>query len=223
MSAVVDLHLVVAERVEAGRIVRLWLAQPDGTALPRWEAGAHLTLVVGELVRYYSLIGDPQRRDRYQIAVRLDAASSGGSRWIHQKLVPGARVGVRLPRNNFPLHPAQRYVFVAGGIGVTPLYAMAVEATRAGAPWELYYGASSRAEMVFLDELRELAASGGGLVHALPHDENGPLPVADLVKPQPDTAVYCCGPVALMDAVEDATHAWPEGAVHVERYVPRAI
>lgn len=221
MSAA-EMRLVVAERVESGPIVRLWLAHPAGGPLPGWEPGAHIALVLGDQMRYYSLAGDPRQRDRYQIAVRLDPDSTGGSRWVHEHLTVGVGVGVRLPRNDFPFQPASRYIFVAGGVGVTPLSAMAIVASRLGSPWELLYGAHTRSAMVFLDDLRELAESSGlGVVRALPQDEFGLLPVAELAEPRPDTAIYCCGPEPLLDAVEDATEAWPAGSVHIERYAPR--
>lgn len=217
-----ELEVIVADRRDVADVVFLSLAQRDGGVLPGWQPGAHIALVVDGLVRYYSLTGDHTRRDRYEIAVRLDQKSTGGSQWIHDHVHSGSMLGIRLPRNNFPMVDAERYLFVAGGIGITPLYAMAIAASRAGSDWQLHYGAKSRATMVLLDELHDLIASTGvGSVLALPEDEVGLLPVDDFAEPRPGTQLYCCGPASLLDAVEDATYAWPADSIHVERYFPR--
>jgi ferredoxin-NADP reductase len=130
----------------------------------------------------------------------------------------GDRVHVRGPRNNFPLVGSPRYLFVAGGIGITPLLPMIRAAEAAGADWRLVYGGRRRASMAFLDEL----AGYGDRVSVRPQDETGLLDLDALLgTPQPDTLVYCCGPEPLLAAVEQRCAGWPRGALHVERFAPR--
>jgi ferredoxin-NADP reductase len=125
----------------------------------------------------------------------------------------------RGPRNNFALGDAQRYVFIAGGIGITPILAMVREAQRRGADWTLLYGGRCRESMAFVDELREFE----GRVTLHPEAERGLLPLVDhLATPAPGALVYCCGPERLIEAVSDAMAAWPPGSLHVERFRPVA-
>jgi ferredoxin-NADP reductase len=127
---------------------------------------------------------------------------------------------VRGPRNNFPLARAKRYLFIAGGIGITPMLPMIRAAKAAGAEWELVYGGRERSSMAFLDEL----AGYGDRVRVWPQDEHGFLPLPELLGvPQPDTLVYCCGPGPLLDAVEAACATWPAGSLHVERFVAKPL
>lgn len=214
--------LVVAERKdEADDVVSLVLRDPAGAPLPAWTAGAHVDLVVAPgVVRQYSLCGDPDDASSYRVAVLREPAGRGGSAAVHEKLHPGVEVEVSSPRNHFALRPAAAYVLVAGGIGITPLLAMAREAARAGVPWHLAYGGRTRTSMAFVDEARALP---GGDVALVALDTDGLLPVADLVaRAARDGAdVYCCGPAGLLDAViaEGGRVLGPE-RVHVERFTP---
>lgn len=205
---------------EAKGVLSLVLVDPEGGELPAWEPGAHLDLdLPGGILRQYSLCGDPRDRGHYRVAVLREPAGRGGSALVHTTLRPGELLTVRGPRNHFALEPSPRYLFVAGGIGITPILAMVREAERAGADWKLLYGGRSRASMAFT---AELAAYGDKVVLA-PQDEGGLLPLSDwLGAPQPDTKVYCCGPEALLGAVEELcrTH-WPVGSLHVERFAPK--
>jgi ferredoxin-NADP reductase len=213
--------VVVHDRQEiADGVVAVTLRDPDGDDLPEWSPGAHIDLLLAEeLVRQYSLCGDPADRGSYRIAVLRELESRGGSAFVHDKLLHGARVQVRGPRNHFALVPARRYVFVAGGIGITPILPMLAAADAAGADWELTYGGRTAASMAFAGELRD--AHGDRLV-LRPQDEHGLLDLATLLgTPAPDTLVYCCGPGALLDAVEQQCAAWPAGALHVERFTPK--
>jgi ferredoxin-NADP reductase len=125
---------------------------------------------------------------------------------------------VRGPRNNFPLVDSPRYLFIAGGIGITPILAMIRTAEAAGADWRLVYGGRRRASMAFLEEL----ARYGDRVSIHPQDETGLLDLDSLLgAPEPDTLVYCCGPEALLAAVEQRCGAWPRRSLHVERFAPR--
>jgi ferredoxin-NADP reductase len=217
----VDLHLVISrhERIAEGVAV-LELRHPDGGPLPEWSPGAHVDLAVGaDLVRQYSLCGDPADRDLWRVAVLREPAGRGGSERVHLHLRAGDRVDVRGPRNHFALEPAPRYLFVAGGIGITPLVPMVAAAAATGAEWELHYGGRTTASMAFRDEL---VAAHGSRVRIYPEDETGLLPLVELLgDPRPGTLVYCCGPESLLRAVEQACAAWPAGALHVERFAPK--
>lgn len=204
----------------ADGVVRLTLRHPDGEPLPRWEPGAHLDLVLRpDLVRQYSLCGDPADRSALRVAVLREPDGRGGSAYVHDRLRAGDRVGIRGPRNNFALVAARRYVFIAGGIGITPIVPMLAAADRAGADWRLVYGGRTRASMAFREQLTR---AYGDRVSIRPHDETGLLDLDELLaEPDADTAVYCCGPEPLLAAVERRCTRWPPGALHVERFTPK--
>ncbi|WP_432253002.1 PDR/VanB family oxidoreductase [Streptomyces sp. HNM1019] len=228
--------LLVARREEvASDVVALTLRHPAGRDLPDWAPGAHLDLVLDTgPTRQYSLCGDPADRASWRIAVLRAPAGRGGSAHVHDALTEGSTVRVRGPRNHFTLRPAARYLFIAGGIGITPLLPMTAAAEAAGADWRLLYGGRTRASMAFADEL---AARHGDKVCLVPQDEEGPLDLLPhLTAPvDPDTApagsgtapagpgtlVYCCGPEPLLQAAEAACRDWPEGSLRTERFQPR--
>lgn len=217
----VELDLVV-ERKEAVAegVVLLTLRHPEGRPLPQWQPGAHVDLVLrADLVRQYSLCGDPADRSRFQVAVLREPESRGGSSHVHEVLTEGESVRVRGPRNHFPLVKAKNYLFIAGGIGITPILPMlaAVDATRAD--WRLVYGGRTRASMAFGETLRR---AYGERVSLRPQDEYGLLDLASLLgKPQRKTAVYSCGPEPLLAAVEAGCEKWPSGSLHLERFAPK--
>jgi ferredoxin-NADP reductase len=218
----VDLRLRVARRVDGAEgVVVLDLCDPAGGDLPGWSAGSHIDLrLPGELTRQYSLCGDPAERDVWRIGVLREPESRGGSAHVHDELGEGVEVEVRGPRNHFPLVPAAGYVFIAGGIGITPILPMIAAADAAGSAWELHYGGRSRRSMAFLESLERL--SGHLTVH--PQDEVGLIDLpAILGTPRPDTLVYCCGPEPLLQAVEQHCADWPEGSLHLERFAPKDV
>ncbi|MFE3144432.1 PDR/VanB family oxidoreductase [Streptomyces scopuliridis] len=209
--------LVVAERVEsADDVVSLILRHPGGELLPSWQPGAHIDLLLdGGSVRHYSLCGDPGDRLSWRIGVLHVPEGCGGSAYVHGKLHAGTPVRVRGPRNNFALRPAGRYLFVAGGIGITPLLPMIAAAEAAGADWRLLYGGRSLSSMAFLDEL----SGYGDAVAVRPQDRYGLLDLDGFLgEPDSDTLVYCCGPDPLLAVVEERCRAWPAGALRVERF-----
>jgi ferredoxin-NADP reductase len=210
-SRALRLRVTRHERVADG-VVQLRL---EGRNLPRWEPGAHLDLVLPSgLVRQYSLCGDPADTSSYTVATRLAEDGRGGSREVHERLREGLTVEVRGPRNRFPLIDAPAYVFVAGGIGITPILPM-VRGLGEETERRLLYGGRSRASMPFLDEIEKLDR-----VTVVAEDEDG-LPDLDaLFADLPDgTAVYCCGPEGLLTAVASRL---PKGAtLHLERFAPR--
>ncbi|MFI7234159.1 PDR/VanB family oxidoreductase [Streptomyces cyaneofuscatus] len=208
-------RLLITERVPVAEgVVQLRL---EGPALPRWQPGAHLELVLPSgLVRQYSLCGDPGDPGTYTVATRLVEDGRGGSREVHEQLQEGAEIEVRGPRNRFPLVEAEAYVFVAGGIGITPILPMLRSLAARGANWRLLYGGRSRASMPFLDEIEKLGAEGGRVTVVAQDEAGHPDTAAVLAGIAPGTAVYCCGPEPLMAAV---TAALPEGCtLHLERF-----
>lgn len=207
--------LIVSRTEPADGVLCLTLESAD--LLP-WTPGAHVDVALPSgLVRQYSLCGDPSERGRYRIAVRLVEDGRGGSREAHDRLVEGAELPVRPPRNRFPLVPSPSYAFIAGGIGITPVLPMLRAATEAGADWTLLYGGRSRASMPFADEL---ASRYGDRVTLVAEDEAGLPDLSALAALGPGTAVYCCGPAPLMAAVAAAA---PAGVpVHLERFAPAA-
>ncbi|MYW64642.1 2Fe-2S iron-sulfur cluster binding domain-containing protein [Streptomyces sp. SID8379] len=214
--------LITRHEQIADGVVQLRL---EGERLPAWQPGAHLDLVLPSgLVRQYSLCGDPEDTSSYTVATRLipeGEGGRGGSREVHEQLLEGAEVEVRGPRNRFPLDAdAPSYLFVAGGIGLTPILPMLRAAEARGAAWKLLYGGRTRASMPFLEDVVKLAGERSERVTVVPEDEAGlPDLAAALADTAPGTAVYCCGPEGLMAAVEAAL---PEGrALHLERFAPR--
>lgn len=217
-----DLRLRVTSMTwESEGVLSVTLRRPDGAELPAWAPGAHLDLILPDVItRQYSLCGSPADRHSWRIAVLREPVSQGGSQAVHERLRPGDIVDVRGPRNNFALEDAAQYLFIAGGIGVTPLLPMIEQAAAGGAGWRLIYGGRSRASMAFLDEL----AQYGDAVEIQPEDEVGLLDLATLLRsPAADTLVYCCGPEPLLAAVEEHCAPWPSGTLHVERFKPKPL
>ena len=204
----------------ADGVVELTLLDEDG-GIPPWTPGAHVDLVLGDLVRQYSLCGDPLDTRRLVVAVLREPESRGGSAYVHDNLAVGTKVMVRGPRNHFPLVSAPRYVFVAGGIGITPLLPMIREAEAAGADWHLFYRGRKRSGMAYVERLAEY----GDKVTLLPGDETGPLDLAAvLADPREGTLVYTCGPERLLLGLEEICSAsWPAGALHLERFAAKEI
>ena len=208
----------VAERVEvADGIVALTLAPEAGSSMVEWQPGAHIDLILPSgRVRQYSLCGVPGE-SAYRIAVLREVSGRGGSAEVHADVAAGSTVRVRGPRNAFPLVEAQEYLFIAGGIGITPLLPMIRQLQAQGREWTLLYGGRTRASMAFVDELQAL---GGERVRIVPQDEHGHPDLAGaLAGHGPSTAVYCCGPEGLLRAVENAVAAIPSGPrLHLERF-----
>lgn len=217
----VELDLVL-ERKEtiAEGVVLLTLRDPEGRPLPEWQPGAHIDLILrADLVRQYSLCGDPADRSRLQAAVLREPESRGGSSHVHDVLTEGESVRIRGPRNHFPLVKAKNYLFIAGGIGITPILPMIAAVNTGRADWRLVYGGRTRASMAFGESLQR---AYGERVSLRPQDEYGLLDLPSLLgKPQRKTAVYSCGPEPLLAAVEAGCEKWPSGSLHLERFAPK--
>ncbi|MEV4333118.1 PDR/VanB family oxidoreductase [Streptomyces sp. NPDC049597] len=217
--------VVVARETEAEDVVSLRLTAPDRSPLPRWQAGAHLDLCLPSgRVRQYSLCGTADDRYGYRIAVRRIAGGGGGSAEVHDALPVGSRVTVKGPRNAFPFAAEPAVLFLAGGIGITPILPMAREAARLGLDWRLVHTGRSRASLPFAAELGELAALGGDRVEILTDDEHGVPDGADLLRRAPaGAAVYCCGPGPLLDSVRGALDGSGASALHFERFTAAPV
>jgi ferredoxin-NADP reductase len=211
-------HIVrVNERLSlADDVVAVELRHPEGRELPPWSPGAHVDVVLSPaLTRQYSLCGDPGDRSAWRIAVRREPAGRGGSEHVHDRLTAGDLIQVSEPRNHFELLPAPRYLFIAGGIGITPILPMLAAA---GAPWELHYAGRTAASMPFVSQL---IADHGSRVTLYPEDERGRIDLDPLIGGlDPETLIYCCGPSGMLEAVEKCCARWPGRQLRVERFTP---
>lgn len=217
-----NLDLVVLSRRNASDgVIALDFGRKDGGDLPEWEPGAHIDLdLVNGQVRQYSLCGSPANGKIWTIGVLREPESRGGSAFIHDIFKEGLSVKVVGPRNHFKLEPSANYIFVAGGIGITPIVPMIEAAEAAGANWTLAYGGKSRSSMAFLDKLE----SYGDRVLVQPFDEVGHIDLASLLdESKSDTLVYACGPEPLLVAVEGKCENWAQGSLHLERFSAKPL
>ncbi len=220
-----ELELVVTGRSDAATdVVLLDLTRPDGGPLPAWTPGAHVDVLLpgGLGERQYSLCGDPADRGTWRIGVLHEPAGRGGSVHLHG-LAEGDPRRVRGPSNHFAFRPpgGRPLLFVAGGIGITPIRSMVAAAEGAGVDWRLVYAGRSRASMAFVDELVE---RHGDRVEVFAGDEGRRVDVAALIAAlEPGAEVYCCGPARLISAVEEACARRPSGHLHLERFEAKPV
>jgi ferredoxin-NADP reductase len=210
---------VVVERVTtvAQGIVKLRLVEPHGGAMPRWAPGSHIDVECGDtgLSRQYSLCSDPAERQALEVCVLQEAQSRGGSSWIHANVKAGDRLRIRGPRNHFRLDESvTKAVFVAGGIGITPVSAMARRAKSLGMDYELHYSGRSRHTMALIDELIELH---GDRLHIYADDEGTRNDLSTL-HPEPGTQVYACGPKRMLEALQVYSEKWPADSLRIEHF-----
>lgn len=214
-----DLDLDIVDSAPLADDVRvLTLARPDGQALPAWTPGAHLDVFTeGGRQRHYSLTGDPADTSRYRIAVRAIPGGEGSAE-MH-RLRAGDTLAVRGPRNAFPFAHDRQVLFVAGGIGITPILPMVRAAHDAGIDWRLAYSGRSRASMPFLDDLLALDSTR---VDVRTDDVDGTPDVRDLLAIGTSTApIYLCGPSPMLDAARELISSeQPSRALHAERFAP---
>lgn len=219
--AVDKIKVVVKRRQEQGHgVLVLDLVDSEGGALPPFSAGAHVDIHLSpELVRQYSLCGDPAQRDVYRLGILKDPQSRGGSLAAHAALQEGDEVWVSLPRNHFPLvSGTRRSVLIGGGIGITPMIAMAYALSADGADFELHYRGRNRAACAFLDELAACAFSDRVHTH-FGEDGAESLDLAAILgDPAAGTHVYVCGPAGFMSWVIDSAKAlgFADEAIHRE-------
>ncbi|MDY6810385.1 MAG: PDR/VanB family oxidoreductase [Actinomycetota bacterium] len=226
---VVDRTMVAEDE----NVVALTFGAPDGGPLARWHPGAHLDLLLPSgRMREYSLCGDPADRLHYRIAVRR-IPDGGGSIEVHDTLTVGTEVSIKGPRNAFPLSipghgsPARSVRFIAAGIGITPILPMMAAADRFGLDWSMIYTGRSRESIPFIDEL----ARFGHRVQIRTDDDHG-LPTMDalLGSVDPETgctpsglAVYCCGPVPMLEALRAHLADRRDIELHYERFSPPPV
>ncbi|MGY4711526.1 PDR/VanB family oxidoreductase [Mycolicibacterium sp. CBM1] len=213
------LHVASVAQIADG-VRHVVLRSPDAARLPDWSPGAHIDvyLPTGQ-VRQYSLCGNRWDAYSYEIAVLREENGRGGSRYIHDNIRPGDTVGVGGPRNNFPMAPATGYLFIAGGIGITPLLPMIHQAEVLGIHWALLYGGRSIQSMAFTGQL----VRHSHRVTFWPFDSHGLLPLSQRIAALPEGAkIYCCGPAGLLGEVERLGQDLPRGSVRTERFVAEA-
>ena len=210
---------VIKRTQECADVISLRLGAADNrTALPGWQPGAHLRVELPSgLIRHYSLCGDRRDRDTYTIAVRhlTGAGAGGGSAEISGSVAEGSTMRVLGPRNGFPFAAEPVLLFIAGGIGITPLLPMVRAAASLGLDWRLLYRGRSADTMPFADEVRAIDPARVELLTGPGHR------AADLARRAPKgAAVYCCGPASLID---EARSCLPGGAFHFERFTAAPI
>jgi len=218
---------VARKTSEAEAICSYELVPTDGAALPPFEAGAHIDVHLnGSLVRQYSLCNAPGETGRYVIGVLRDVDSRGGSQAMHDHIDTGSVLSISAPKNHFPLVEAKRTLLLAGGIGVTPILAMADVLAAKGADFEMHYSARSPERAAFKERIA--ASSFAGQVH-FHYDSGDAVQKLDLAKllaaPDPDTHLYVCGPQGFIEHVLGSAKAlgWPPAQLHVEYFGAAAI
>lgn len=215
----------VVDRVEpaADGVASVVLRRADGMEFPAWEPGSHIDLHLAEgLVRQYSLCSTPSDLATVRIGVLHVPDSRGGSRYVHERLTAGSPLAISAPRNNFPMTDSRKYLFIAGGIGITPLIPMLEAAEAAGKQWTLVYGGRSRGTMAFAQAL--VGTYGTEKVRIAAEDETGRLNLQEILgMPRAHMLVYACGPGGMLRAIEELCMGWPPGSLHTERFVADAL
>lgn len=214
--------LVSARKRLTPHIEEFTLTPEDGAPLRDYGPGAHVTVrTPSGAMRRYSLVGE-SGSGSYTIAVKREPQSRGGSESMHQQAQVGSTLMVAPPKNEFELVEADDYLLIAGGIGVTPIYAMARKIGQSGGTFQLIYVSRNAEEAAYLDEMKQ--AFGERLI--VHHDDGDPDRLYDFwdhfEKPAP-RHVYCCGPKPLMEEIEAVSGHWPEGRVHFEDFKPVEI
>lgn len=199
-----------------------------GAELPGFTAGSHIDVKLPTgIQRSYSLVNAQDERHRYVIAVSKAVAGRGGSAFMHDVLRVGDVISVSAPKNNFVLNEtAPHSVFIAGGIGITPLLCMVQRLQAIGRSWELHYCTRVRSSAALVDRCEALAARGNGKLHLyFDHEPKGrKLDLAALVKGAPaDAHLYCCGPASMLEAFEQACNGRPADHLHVEYFSAKEL
>ncbi|MCC2096198.1 MAG: oxidoreductase [Hyphomicrobiales bacterium] len=217
MSDTIDMRLT-AIRYEAHETHSFEFTPLDGRTLPAVDPGAHIDIFLPNgMMRQYSLVTAEGERNSYVVGIRKDRASRGGSKYIHEQLHVGQTLKIGGPRNNFPLDEgAAHSVLIAGGIGITPIWCMAQRLIARGASWSMYYSSRSRAEAAFL---KQLDGRPEATLHFDDEAEGKFLDLKAIVANAPaGSHFYCCGPIPMLKAYEEATANVPEGHMHVEYF-----
>ncbi|WP_414446981.1 2Fe-2S iron-sulfur cluster-binding protein [Burkholderia sp. 22PA0099] len=223
-SKSVHLDAVLHSITWAAKHICLFDLRPErGQHFPAVQAGAHVDIhLANGLIRSYSIVNSQDEGDRYLIAVKNEVTGRGGSRFIHTELRVGQHLRIGAPRNNFRLcEDASHSVFIAGGIGITPLYSMIQRLQKLGRSWELHYAAANREYAAFVEQLAKL---GSGVHFYFGSDEPnaGVLNIRETIDASnSDSDFYCCGPAGMLADFEAATASIPSSRVHVEYFNAR--
>ncbi|MCJ8207548.1 PDR/VanB family oxidoreductase [Pseudomonas sp. RGM2987] len=213
---------VAARHDEALDICSYELIRVDGQPLPAFSAGSHIDMhLPGGLIRQYSLCNHPEERHRYLIGVLKDSASRGGSRSLHEQILPGMRLYISEPRNLFPLAPqARRSLLFAGGIGITPILCMADHLAQSGAAFQLHYCARSRERAAFVERLRRSPYADRVFLHFDEEPQTALDAAALLAVPSEDLHLYVCGPGGFMQHILETAQArgWTQDCLHREYF-----
>jgi cytochrome P450/ferredoxin-NADP reductase len=216
------LDVVVKECTDvATNIIGLTLASADGSPLPAYEAGAHVDVYIKSgLIRQYSLTGDPKGGSNYRLGILREPNSRGGSTAIHTQFETGQTLRIGHPRNNFPVRPnVDHTILFAGGIGITPMLAMAYALQTAGESWEMHYCGRTDDRLAFTEELSRFGDKVQVYVDSGPEGQQ--LKISSvLAKTAPNQHLYVCGPSGFMDFVVKSAenNAWDAADVHLERF-----
>ncbi|WP_417764801.1 cytochrome P450/oxidoreductase [Shewanella chilikensis] len=207
-------------RHEAKGVVGLTLKNKDGGDFPRWSPGAHIDLLLGDFSRKYSLCGDNRRRDTLEIAVLKEEEGRGGSKYIHDNLKPGDQLRIKGPKNNFRLdESANRYILIAGGIGITPILTMADRLAEVGKDYCLHYAGSDRSSMALLGKVQQDHA---GHFECYPKSEGKRANLQAIVsEADADTRIYVCGPDRMIEVLEELCESLPENVLHFEHFAAK--
>jgi phthalate 4,5-dioxygenase reductase subunit len=219
-----QMSLVVSRKSQIADDITLFeLRSPSGGVLPAFTPGSHITVATPSgQKRRYSLCNDSGERDRYVIAVKLEKSGRGGPLSLTTKIGEGDILIVENPANEFEMSASEpnSYIFIAGGIGITPIRAMVRHLIGRGKTnFRLYYFTRTPSTMAFREEFSGPDLAGQVVLH---HDNGDPDRAYDLwpvLEERRGAQLYCCGPRGLMDAVRDMTGHWPDSAVHFEDFV----
>jgi len=225
MTSIEELTPLTLQVGHVSRIARditlFELVSMERSTLPPFQPGDHLFVrTPNGLMRQYSLCNSPSDKNRWMIAVKRDTGGRGGSISMTDELKPGDLVNVSAPRNAFPLiKAASRYLFIAGGIGITPIRSMILHLAEAGVSnYKLYYCTRSREDTAFADDFGAPEFQGKAVLHHDGGDPDRQLDLWPVLENPGRTHLYCCGPGPLMRAVRDMTGHWPASSVHFEDF-----
>lgn len=214
---------VVVSQVQplADDILGLTLKLADGGEFPRWTPGAHIDLIFADYSRKYSLCGDPENRTELHVAILKEEAGRGGSLYLHQHLKPGSALRIKGPKNSFPLlSKAQKYILIAGGIGITPILSMADHLKAQGVPYELHYAGRSEAAMAFLPRVR---AEHDQSLRLWVKDQGQRLSLAEVVQQLGENEhIYVCGPERMIHELEDLCETALDNVLYFEHFSSNA-
>lgn len=206
---------------ETPLVKRFILARMDGEVLPSFSSGSHITTYIYELERNYSLTNHPDQRNSYEIAIRLNDRSTGGSIYWHQNVKEGDTLKISCPKNHFPLSfKAKHHVFYAAGIGITPFLSMMAELKERGVTFELHFTAKSKEMCAYYSHIKEKYSEHSHFYFSEVGSER--LEVATLLEHRIGTHVYFCGPESFISDFTEAAlqFGYPRSTIHFERFTP---